>query len=89
MVTDLTDQRNTDSKPERTQQIKSKLISTAEPKKISGTRDTNDLRMQKCRNETALVVQWIGICLPMQGTQVRSLVWEDSTCYGATTDPAI
>ena len=25
----------------------------------------------------------------MQGTQVRSLVWEDSTCYGATTDPAI
>ena len=22
--------------------------------------------------------------LPMQGTQVRSLVWEDCTCYGAT-----
>ena len=33
---------------------------------------------------TSLVVQWIGICLPMQGTWVRSLVWENSTCLGAT-----
>ena len=24
------------------------------------------------------------ICLPVQGTQVQSLVWEDSTCWGAT-----
>ena len=23
-------------------------------------------------------------CLPMQGTRVRSLVWEDPTCCGAT-----
>ena len=23
------------------------------------------------------------ICLPMQGTQVRALVWEDPTCRGA------
>ena len=28
-------------------------------------------------SRTSLVVQWIRICLPMQGTQVRSLVWED------------
>ena len=27
--------------------------------------------------------QWIGICLPIQGTQVRSLGQEDSTCHGA------
>ena len=26
-----------------------------------------------------LVVQWLGVCLPMQGTWARSLVWEDST----------
>ena len=26
----------------------------------------------------------VRICLPMQGTQVRSLVWEESTCRGAT-----
>ena len=25
---------------------------------------------------TSLVVQWLRICLPMQGTRVRSLVWE-------------
>ena len=28
--------------------------------------------------------QWIGIHLPMQGTRVRSLIWEDPTCRGAT-----
>ena len=31
---------------------------------------------------TSLVVQWIGIHLPVLET-VRSLVWEDSTCWGA------
>ena len=33
---------------------------------------------------TSLVVQWLRIRLPMQGTQVRALVWEDPTCHGAT-----
>ena len=32
----------------------------------------------------SLVAQWLTICLPMQGTQVRALVWEDPTCRGAT-----
>ena len=32
----------------------------------------------------SLVAQWLGICLPMQGTRVRALVWEDPTCRGAT-----
>ena len=32
----------------------------------------------------SLVVQWLRIRLPMQGTQVQSLVWEDPTCRGAT-----
>ena len=32
----------------------------------------------------SLVVQWLRICLPMQGTRVRALVQEDSTCRGAT-----
>ncbi|KAJ8782787.1 hypothetical protein J1605_009869 [Eschrichtius robustus] len=31
-----------------------------------------------------LVAQWSRIRLPMQGTQVRSLVQEDPTCRGAT-----
>ena len=33
---------------------------------------------------TFLLVQWFRICLPMQGTWVRSLVQEDSTYPGAT-----
>ena len=32
----------------------------------------------------SLVVQWLRIRLPMQGTRVRALVREDSTCCGAT-----
>ena len=32
----------------------------------------------------SLVVQWLRVCLPMQGTQVRALFWEDPTCRGAT-----
>ncbi|KAJ8784343.1 hypothetical protein J1605_008348 [Eschrichtius robustus] len=33
---------------------------------------------------TSLVAQWLRIRLPMQGTRVRALVWEDPTCRGAT-----
>ena len=33
---------------------------------------------------TSLVAQWLRICLPMQGTWVQALVWEDPTCRGAT-----
>ena len=28
----------------------------------------------------SLVAQWLRICLPMQGTRIRALVWEDPTC---------
>ena len=31
----------------------------------------------------SLVVQWLRIRLPMQGTRVRDLVWKDPTCRGA------
>ena len=33
---------------------------------------------------TSPVVQWLGICLPMQGTQIQSLLQEDYTCGWAT-----
>ena len=33
---------------------------------------------------TSLLAQWLKIRLPMQGTQVRALLWEDPTCHGAT-----
>ena len=38
----------------------------------------------KSTNRASLVAQWLRICLPMQGTRVRALVWEDPTCRGAT-----
>ncbi|KAJ8776508.1 hypothetical protein J1605_015403 [Eschrichtius robustus] len=31
----------------------------------------------------SLVAQWLRVRLPMQGTRVRALVWEDPTCRGA------
>ena len=35
-------------------------------------------------DRTILVVQWLRMLLPMQGTQVQSLVWEDPTCCEST-----
>ena len=40
--------------------------------------------IQKLCPRASLVAQWLGVHLPMQGTQVRALVWEDPTCRGAT-----
>ena len=35
-------------------------------------------------SRASLVAQWLRICLLMQETRVRALVWEDPTCRGAT-----
>ena len=40
------------------------------------------IKLSKIR--ASLVAQWLKICLPMQGTRVRALVWEDPMCCGAT-----
>ena len=37
----------------------------------------------KIKYWASLVAQWLRICLLMQGTGVRALVWEDPTCHGA------
>ena len=37
----------------------------------------------KQRQGASLVAQWLRVCLLMQGTRVRALVWEDPTCRGA------
>ena len=45
-------------------------------------------------DKASLVAQWLRICLPMQGTQVRALVWEDPHApeqlgpWATTTEPA-
>ena len=33
---------------------------------------------------TFLAVQWLRVCLPMQGTRIQSQVQEDSMCLGTT-----
>ena len=38
---------------------------------------------QKIQYRASLVVEWLRICLPVQGTRVQSLVWEDPACHGA------
>ena len=40
-------------------------------------------RINKKLPGASLVVQWLRIRLPMQGTRVRALVWEDPTYRGA------
>ena len=41
-------------------------------------------QLLKTKNRASLVAQWLRVCLLMQGTRVRALVWEDPTCGGAT-----
>ena len=43
----------------------------------------NKFFLKKTILGTSLVVQWLRIRLPMQGTRVRALVQEDPTCHGA------
>ena len=38
---------------------------------------------KKWQLRASLVAQWLRICLLMQETRVRALVWEDPTCHGA------
>ena len=65
-------------------------ITTAEQNKEKRMKRTEDSPRDlwdniKRTNRASLVAQWLRICLPMQGTRVRALVWEDPTCRGATT----
>ena len=43
-----------------------------------------NILVKKTQGGASLVAQWLRVCLPMQGTRVRALVWEDPTCHGAT-----
>ena len=45
--------------------------------------DTNELIYKNRNRGASLVAQWLRVCLLMQGTRVRALVWEDTTCRGA------
>ena len=51
---------------------------------LHGLMSTLTLLTQKYLLGASLVAQWLRVCLPMQGTRVRALVWEDPTCRRAT-----
>ena len=51
---------------------------------ISDKTDYKIKTVTRDKEGASLVAQWLRICLPMQGTRVRALVWEDPTCRGAT-----
>ena len=56
-----------------------------EEKTAQGTEFSGPVAENKTEeSRTSLVVQWLGIHQPLQGTRVWSLVWEDPTCLGAT-----
>ena len=42
--------------------------------------------LQIIEHGVSLVAQWSRICLPMQVMGFWSLIWEDSTCLGATLE---
>ena len=46
--------------------------------------DSNEELRSRIQERASLVAQWLRVRLPMQGTWVRALVWEDPTCRGAT-----
>ena len=46
--------------------------------------NNNNKKTKDPEDHASLVAQWLRICLPMQGTRVWALVWEDPTCHGAT-----
>ena len=51
---------------------------------MNTTKESHQITNEDSKKGTSLVAQWLRIRLPMQGTWVRSLVWEDLTCCGAT-----
>ena len=69
----------------RMEKIQETLNKDLEELKSKQTMINNTINEIKNSPEGAsLVVQGLRICLLMQGTQVRALVWEDPTCHGAT-----
>ena len=50
---------------------------------VGGRGQRKQVALKATQCWASLVAQWLRVCLPMQGTRVRALVWEDPTCRGA------
>jgi len=59
------------------------LFTIAKRWKQPGCPSTNEWIM-KIWYKASVVIWWLRICLPMQGTWVLFLLWEGQTCHGAT-----
>ena len=63
--------------------------------KWSGKKLWKMVKVKTPLRQTFLVIQWLRICLPAQGTQVQSLVWETPHAAGqlglcaTITDPVL
>ena len=64
-------------------QTQSPAPCTVSEKGVGGGVWIHILSFKNIQGGTSSWVQWIRICLPMQRTQIQSLVWEDLTCCGA------
>ena len=53
-------------------------------KRCSTSLTIRETQIETTMRGASLVVQWLRIRLPMQGTRVRALVQEDPTCHRAT-----
>ena len=61
-----------------------RLGTTYQPQTLFYHDNSVHYQNSKPLRRASLLAQWLRICLPMQGTRVRALVWEDPTCRGAT-----
>ena len=59
-------------------------VDSKEWSKWTYLKNRTDSQTSKTNVWASLVVQWLRICLPMQGSWVQPLVWEDPICHGAT-----
>ena len=74
---------STDAEPQRGERTV-KLFMIFPRVEGGGAGTANSHVVQESTVGASLVAQWLRICLLMQGTRVRALVWEDPTCHGAT-----
>ena len=50
---------------------------------FTAAQQNKEKEREKGAERASLVAQWLRVCLLVQGTRVRALVWEDPTCHGA------
>ena len=63
--------------------VKIGLMQLTKVKELKGSESGVCIQVLRIQGWASLVAQWLGVCLPMQGTQVHAPVREDPACRGA------